>query len=242
LKRILLAPLALGLAGTAVAQGFTPGQRQEIVAILREALLRDPSILRDAMAAAEQAEQQERAGAVRQAIASQSEALFRDPADPVKGNPQGAVTIVEFFDARCGYCKQMQPAMEQLLRRQRDVRLVLKDLPILGPGSVLASRALIAAQRQGKYAELHEALMKLREEPAEPVLRREAERAGLDWARLRRDMDDAAVQARLNGNVRLAQALRIEGTPALVIGETLVPGAVDLATLERMVAEARRGG
>jgi protein-disulfide isomerase len=179
---------------------------------------------------------------VRQAIASQSEALFRDPADPVKGNPQGAVTIVEFFDVRCGYCKQMQPAMEQLLRRQRDVRLVLKDLPILGPSSVLASRALIAAQRQGRYAELHDALMKLREEPSESVLRREAERAGLDWARLRRDMDDAGIQARLNGNIRLAQTLRIEGTPALVIGDALVPGAVDLATLERMVAEARRGG
>ncbi|WP_043360433.1 DsbA family protein [Belnapia sp. F-4-1] len=242
MKRILVALVALGLVGTAVAQGFTPEQRREIVTILREALVRDPTILREAMAAADQAEQSERAGAVRQAIASQGEALFRDPADPVKGNPQGAVTIVEFFDARCGYCKQMQPAMEQLLRRQRDVRLVLKDLPILGPNSVLASRALIAAQRQGKYAELHDALMKLREEPAEPVLRREAERAGLDWARLRRDMDDAGIQARLNGNIRLAQALRIEGTPALVIGEALVPGAVDLATLERMVAEARRGG
>ena len=242
LKRILVALLALGLMGTAVAQGFTPEQRQEIVGILRDALVRDPGILRDAMAAADQAEQRERAGAVQQAIASQGDALFRDPADPVKGNPQGAVTIVEFFDARCGYCKQMQPAMEQLLRRQRDVRLVLKDLPILGPNSVLASRALIAAQRQGKYAELHDAPMKLREEPAEPVLRREAERAGLDWARLRRDMDDSGVQARLNGNIRLAQALRIEGTPALVIGGALVPGAVDLATLERMVAEARQGG
>ncbi|SDB60793.1 DsbA family protein [Belnapia rosea] len=249
MKRVLAPLLAVAsltialLAGAAaIAQGFTPEQRQEIIAILREALVRDPTILREAMTAAEQADQREREGAVRQAIASQGDALFRDPADPVKGNPQGAVTIVEFFDARCGYCKQMQPAMEQLLRRQRDVRLVLKDLPILGPSSVLASRALIAAQRQGKYAELHDALMKLREEPAEPVLRREAERAGLDWARLRRDMDDAAIQARLNGNIRLAQALRIEGTPALVIGQALMPGAVDLATLERMVAEARRGG
>jgi protein-disulfide isomerase len=230
------------LVGTAVAQGFTPEQRQEIIAILREALVRDPTILREAMTAAEQADQRDREGAARLAIAMQGEALFRDPADPVKGNPQGTITIVEFFDARCGYCKQMQPAMEQLLRRQRDVRLVLKDLPILGPNSVLASRALIAAQRQNRYAELHEALMKLREEPAEPVLRREAERAGLDWARLRRDMDDAGVQARLNANIRLAQTLRIEGTPALVIGDALVPGAVDLATLERMVAEARRRG
>ena len=104
----------------------------------------------------------------------------------MKGNAQGAVTIVEFFDARCGYCKQMEPVMDQMLRRQKDVRLVMKDLPILGPNSLLASRALLAAQRQGKYAELHDALMKLREEPAEPVLKREAERLGLDWAKLRR--------------------------------------------------------
>ena len=241
LKRILVALLALGLVGTAVAQGFTPEQRQEIVGILRDALVRDPTILRDAMAAADQAEQRERAGAAQQAIASQGDALFRDPADPVKGNPQGAVTIVEFFDARCGYCKQMQPAMEQLLRRQRDVRLVLKDLPILGPNSVLASRALFAAQRQNKYEPFFDALLALRTDVTEATLQAEAQRVGLDWPRLRRDMEDPAIQTRINDNLRLAQTLGIEGTPALVIGTTLVPGAVDLDTLQRLVAEARRG-
>ena len=131
-----------------------------------------------------------------------------------------------------------------MLKRQRDVRLVLKDLPILGPNSLLASRALLAAQRQGKYAELHDALLKLKEEPTEPVLKREAEKLGLDWARLRREMDDPAIGRRLEANTKLAAALRIEGTPALIIGDTLVPGAVDLATLEKLVAEARekRGG
>jgi protein-disulfide isomerase len=194
--------------------------------------------------ALEQADTTAKAEAQRAAIAAQAAALFRNPDDPVKGNAQGAVTIVEFFDARCGYCKQMEPVVDQMLHRQKDVRLVMKDLPILGPNSLLASRALLAAQRQGKYAELHDALMKLREEPAEPVLKREAERLGLDWAKLRRDMDDPAVGRRLEANTRLASALRIEGTPALIIGDTLVPGAVDLATLERLVAEARekRGG
>ena len=236
----LAASLAFGPA--AFSQGFSPEQRREIVEVLRDALRQDPTILRDALIALEQADTTARAEAQRAAIAAQAAALFRNADDPVKGNAQGPVTIVEFFDARCGYCKQMEPVVDQMLRRQKDVRLVLKDLPILGPNSLLASRALLAAQRQGKYAELHDALMKLREEPAEPVLKREAEKLGLDWARLRRDMDDAAIQARIAGNLRLAQALRIEGTPALVIGETLVPGAVDLATLERLVAEARRGG
>ena len=240
-KRALLAAVVAALAapGSAPAQGFTEAQRAEIVGILRDALRSDPSILREALEKLEAAEQRDREGASRAAIAAHAEALFRDPADPSKGNPQGAVTVVEFFDPRCGYCKRMRPVVEELLRRQRDVRWVMKDLPILGPNSVLASRALLAAQRQGKYAELHDALLKLREEPAEPVLRREAERAGLDWARLRRDMEDPAIQRRIEANTQLAQALQVQGTPAMVVGGTLVPGAVDLASLERLVAEVR---
>ena len=122
------------------------------------------------------------------------------------------------------------------------MRLVLKDLPILGPNSVLASRALLAAQRQNKYGALHEALMRLRGEPTEAALQAEATRLGLDWPRLRRDMDDPAIAAKLAENLRLARALGIEGTPALVTPGTLLPGAVDLAALEELVAEARRGG
>jgi protein-disulfide isomerase len=235
----MLAAIGLLAALPSLAAAFSPAERQEIIGILREAMRQDPSILRDAMAALELSDTRDREVAQRSAITANAAALLRDAADPVRGNPEGAVTVVEFVDPRCGYCKQMQPAMEQLLRRQRDVRLVVKDLPILGPNSVLASRALLAAQRQNKYGELMDVLMRLREEPTEPVLRREAERLGLDWARLRRDMDDPTIQARLAANLRLAQALRIEGTPALVIGERLVPGAVDLAALERFVGEAR---
>ncbi len=235
----LAVALATATGGSPLAGSFTEAQRAEILGILRDALRSDPSILREALEGLEAAERRDREGPGRAAIAAHAEALFRDPADPAIGNPRGAVTVVEFFDPRCGYCKRMRPVIAELLRRQADVRWVMKDLPILGPASVLASRALLAAQRQGKYAELHDALLKLREEPAEPVLRREAERAGLDWARLRRDMEDPSVQRRIEANTRLAQALGIQGTPAMVVGETLVPGAVDLAALERLVAEAR---
>ena len=235
----LAVALAAATGAPAFAQGFTEAQRAEIVGILRDALRSDPSILREALEGLELAERRDREGAGRAAIAAHADALFRDPADPVVGNPNGAVTVVEFFDPRCGYCKRMLPVVEELLRRQRDVRWVMKDFPILGPNSVLASRALLASQKQGKYAELHDAVLKLREEPTEPVLKREAERAGLDWARLKRDMDDPAIQRRLDANGRLAQALQVQGTPAMVVGGTIVPGAVDLATLERLVAEAR---
>ncbi|EHM03429.1 DsbA-like protein [Acetobacteraceae bacterium AT-5844] len=220
---------------------LSPQQRQEVVDILRRALKEDPSILRDAIAAMQAAEENNRANAQRSAIAAHADALLRNAADAVKGNPQGDVTLVEFFDARCGYCKILHPTLQQLLRTDRNIRVVMKDLPILGPNSVLASRALVAAQRQGKYVEFQDALMRLRGEPTEAVLKTEAERLGLNWARLRQDMDDPAIEQRLQANIALAQALGIQGTPAIVIGDTLVPGAVDLATLQQLVAKARQG-
>jgi protein-disulfide isomerase len=254
-RRLMLALLALpAFAAPAAAQApapgsqFSPAQRAEIVEILREALRQDPSILREALLGLEQAEQQQRAQARQAAIAQHADALFRDAADPVRGNARGDVTIVEFFDARCGYCKQLHPALEALLRRDPNVRIVMKDLPILGPNSVLASRALLAAHRQGRYPALQDALLSLRTEPTEAVLRQQAERVGLDWSRLRREMDDPAIGRRIEANVRLAQSLGIQGTPALVVvssadargaGAKLVPGAVDLAALEQLVGEAR---
>lgn len=240
MRRREFAALAALLPGSALAQGLSAEQRAEVLQILREALRQDPSILRDAMTSLEHAEIADRVNTQSRAITQNAEALFRDPGDAVKGNPQGRVVIVEFFDVRCGYCKQLHPTMEQLVQRERDVRVVLKDLPILGPNSVTAARALIAAQRQNQYGGLYDALMRLREEPTEPVLRREADRLRLDWARLRRDMEDAATQARIGRNMALARALDIQGTPALVSGTTLLPGAVDLATLQRLTA-AQRG-
>ncbi len=237
---LLTAVAALPLPGAASAQSLSPQQRAEVVEVLREALKRDPTILRDAVSAMQQAQQQDRSVSQRGAIATHREALLHDVSDPVKGNPRGDVTIVEFFDVRCGYCKVLHPTMESLLRADGGVRLVLKDLPVLGAASVTASRALLAAQRQNKYLPLQDALMRLRGEPTEAVLQAEAERVGLDWARMQRDMADPTIESRLQGNLDLARALSIEGTPALVIGDTLVPGAVDLATLRKLVAEARR--
>ena len=244
LRHGLLALALLLPAIPARAEGFTEAQRAEIVQILRRALREDPSILRDAIAGLQASESRARAEAQSAAIARNADALFHDGADPVRGNPRGDVTIVEFWDARCTYCKQLHPALEALLRRDPTVRVVMKDLPVLGPNSVLAAHALLAAQRQGRYAQFQDALLSLRTEPTEAVLRQQAERVGLDWVRLRRDMEDAAIATRIQANLRLAEALGVEGTPALVIGAaperaTLVPGAVDLPTLERMVAEAR---
>jgi len=231
--------LGLFLALPATAQGLTEAQRAEVLAILRRALAEDPTILRDALAAMDSADQAASAETQRRTIRAQADALLRDAADPVRGNASGAITIVEFFDARCSYCRAMHQTLEEMLRRNRDVRLVLKDMPILGPNSVLASRAMLAAQRQGKYLPLHDALMRLREEVNEPVLRREAERLGLDWPRLRREMDDPAIARKIEANLGLARPLDIQGTPALVIGDIIIPGAMELAQLEAAIVAMR---
>ena len=240
----LLAPLlasmmlALLTALPAAAAEFTPAQRADIVQILREALKQDPSILREAIEALQADEGRHQAEAVRAALAAARSQLL-DPADPVAGNPQGDVTIIEFFDTRCPYCQRLEPAMAELLRQDSGVRVVFKDLPILGPGSMLGAKTLLAAQSQGAYEKLREALMKPGPEPSREAILATARKLGLDPEKLARDMESPAVQARIAANLALARRLGIQGTPAMVIGETLIPGAVELAELRQAVAGAR---
>ncbi len=239
-RSFLLAAAGALIGGRAMAQSFTDAQREEIIAILREALKRDPSILRDAVAAIQAAEERDRTEAQRAGLAQHRAALFATAGDPIRGNPRGDVSIVEFFDVRCSFCKRLHDEMEQLVRRDRGVRVVLKDIPILGPQSVVAARALLAAQRQGKYNELHDALMRNRGEPTDAAIRAEAQRAGIDVPRLLREMEDPAIQRRLEANLALSRALQIDGTPALVVGETIITGALPVAELERLVAAERQ--
>ena len=223
---------------TAGAAEFTPAQRAEIVQILRDALRQDPSILRDAVSAL-QAEDGERQQAASQAAITAARDKLIDPADPVAGNPKGDVTIVEFFDTRCPYCRKLEPSMTELLAKDHGVRLVYKDLPILGPASLLGSKALLAAQKQGGYEKLRDAVMALPPDTTRPMIQTVAQKLGLDWKRLEHDMDDPAVAARIQDNLKLAHELGIEGTPAMVIGTTLIPGAMDVAELQKVVATER---
>jgi len=253
---LLIAPLLISgvLANPAAAQplltpnpsitpnpSFTPGQRQEVVGILRDALRQDPSILREALVALQADEARREDGVQREVLALLAGKLV-DPADPVAGNPLAKVTLVEFFDTRCPYCRRLLATTDELLRTDPDVRIVFKDLPVLGPSSQLESHALLAAQRQGGYFPMQQAVMHGGGVPTRDTLRAEAERQGLDGGRLVRDMDDPAIKARLDANVALAQQIGLQSTPALVIGTRLVQGAVELGDLRAMVAQARAGG
>lgn len=230
--------LVAALPCRASADQFTAAQRAEIVAIVREALKKDPSILRDAVAALQADDAAHQAAETRAALSAHRDMLVTS-ADPVVGNPNATVTIVEFFDTRCPYCRRLEPVMDQFLARDHDVKLVYKDLPILGPESLLGAKALIAAQRQGGYEKLRTAVMRMPPDANLAMIEVAAKKLGLDWAQMSRDMNDRSVKERIDSNLSLARALGVDGTPALVIGNTLVPGAVDLAELQKDVAVAR---
>jgi protein-disulfide isomerase len=221
---------------------FTPEQRAAIVRIVREALTSDPSILRDAVAALRADENRKQEEEARAAIDKTRPALFGAPDDPIAGNPQGEVTLVEFYDLHCPYCRRMLPVTQALVAADPKLRIVYKDIPILGPGSVLGARAVLAAQRQDGYLKLQGAIMAGSPEITEASLHEAADTVGLDWARLRRDMDDPAIQARIDANVALSRSLGVQGTPAYVVGGTLFSGAMSLDQLKAAIAAAHARG
>lgn len=232
------------LCGTALspipgwADEFTSAQRAEIVAVVRDALKRDPSILRDAVVALQADDTEREKSAARGAVLAAKDDLVTEN-DPVAGNPHGNVTIVEFFDVRCPYCRKLEPEMADFLAADHNVRLVYKDLPILGAPSVLGTKALLAARKQDGYLKLREVMMRMPPDITRATIETEARKLGLDSGRLLHDMDDPSIQQQIDANLHLAQRLNIQGTPAMVVGNDLLAGAVDTAELKEAVAQAR---
>ncbi len=169
------------------------------------------------------------------------QALLRDPLSPTAGNPDGAVTVVEFFDYQCPYCRVLSSILAEIQASDVRIRLIYKDWPIFGEASELAARAALAAAQQGKYGALHREFMRSRLVPSDGIIEYLAERVGLDPARYRRDMDSPAVSQAIRRNARLAKAFGFYGTPGLVVGRTIVQGALtreQLATLIDLEAES----
>src|SRR3954452_4315966 len=205
----------------ASAADFTPDQRKAIESIIREYLTKNPEVMLDALEAAKEKlskEAHDKAGAN---LAARRQELFEDPASPVAGNPKGDVTVVEFFDYRCPYCKQVEPALEALLKEDRQLRLVYKELPILGKDSIYATRAALAARKQGKYDKFHAAMMAAKGQIDEKIVLQVAAASGVDVERLKSDMNAGEIDEIIKRNYDLAQALDIHGTPAFVIGGEL---------------------
>lgn len=233
--------LALSLPFTASAQALEKhsanGKRQEIEAILRDYLLKNPSIIKEAMQALQAQEAAAAAAAKRKALAENRAALLQDASGTTLGNPKGDVTMVVFLDYQCGYCKRLESVLQELLKQDPGVRLVLKDFPILGPESVLAARIALAARAKGQYADFLHAFMTAQELNAKSI---DAIAARFGWP-------DAATKAAANkevdqlleANYALANSLSLTGTPAIVIGDRLLEGAANLETLAALVMAER---
>lgn len=234
-----LLPACSARAAPVKPDALTPVQRTQVVQTVRDAMKSDPSILREAILALQADNARVEAEADSAAIARRREALF-DPRDPSTGNARGRVVIAEFFDPACPYCRELAPAMAHFLAKYSDVRLDYKDLPILGPASELGSRALLAAQRQGAYEPLRDAIMRDPRDITIDTIRDHAQELGLNWALLRHDMDDAAIARKLAANKSLAEALGVDGTPSFVIGGRIVAEA-DMTQIADAVSAARRG-
>jgi len=246
--RFRFAALAVSAGLAALALGTVPAraamddaQRQAIEQVVRDYLLKNPEVIVEAIDELQKREKVAEEARSRQALAANRAALENSPADPVLGNPKGDVTMVEFFDYQCGYCKAVQADLNTLMKSDPKLRVVFKEFPILGPASVTAARAALAAHQQGKYEALHNALMAHRGQLDDDTIMRLARSAGLDTDKLKQDMQSPAVQQAIGSNLALAQALGIRGTPAFIVGDDIAPGAIKLDDMKAMVEKARKG-
>lgn len=222
-----------------------PVRHSELDTAIHDYLVTHPEVLLEAQKALAAKQTEEREAKARAAIADNRAALVADPADGEFGNPHGDVTIVEFFDNQCPYCKALAPVLDQLVAADPNVRIVLKEFPILGPGSDLAARYALAVKRQGKYTAFHAALMAdLTPEGqlAEPRLLEIAKSLGLDLDRLKQDISAPAFTEQTRRTIALARTVGVTGTPGLVIGTSVQSGAMPLDSLKEAVRNARSHG
>jgi protein-disulfide isomerase len=206
---------------------------------VRAYLLENPEVLVEAMQVLQARQRATEASAAEAVLAARADEVFHDPASPVTGNPDGDVTLVEFFDYNCPYCRRVAPVVAEAEAVDPQLRIVYKESPILGPGSVFAAKAALAAHRQGLYFALHEALMQAGGRADENSVLAVAKEIGVDIERLEADMADPEIQTATDRNLALAEALRITGTPGFVVGRRILRGATDLETLQSLIREAR---
>jgi protein-disulfide isomerase len=246
----MLAPalFALALFGappSASAQSFSDTQRGDIESIVRNYLIAHPEVLEEAMA--ELSKRQSAAEAEKHAtsVATNAEAIFNSPRGVSVGNKDGDVTFVEFFDYNCGYCKRAMSDMLDLMKSDPKLKVVLKEFPVLGPGSVEAAQIAVAVRMQDpsgkKYLDFHQKLLNSKGQADKARALAAAKEAGLDMAKIEKDSASPEVRATLDENFKLAEAMGMNGTPSYVIGKQVVIGAVGLESLREKIGVARCG-
>lgn len=219
------------------AATFSSQQRQEIISIVRQALKDDPTLLETGIQTLMKKKEQQRASLSTQTIKEKKGLLLRQlPTDGLMGDPNAATTITEFYDPNCGYCKKMLPILIDLVKKHKDVKIILKVIPILSENSKLQSQAIIAATRQNNYVAMMRSLMTSQEDINLNTIKSIAQKLKLNADQLVIDMKADSVTNALNGNLQLTHDLGIEGTPALIInGEHIIQGAISYDNLEQVI-------
>jgi protein-disulfide isomerase len=234
---MLVAPAAVN------AQSFNDQQKTELQSIIREYLVQHPEVLQEAMAELEKRQVAAEAEKTKAAVKNNAQTLFDSSRQVVVGNAQGDVTLVEFFDYNCGYCKRALTDLTDLMKDDSKLRVVLKEFPVLGPSSQEAAQVAIAARMQDKsgkkYFDFHQRLLSGRGQADRARALAAAKEAGFDMAKLERDMASPEVKATIEENMKLAEQLGLNGTPSYVVGSDVVVGAVGLEALKGKVKAAR---
>jgi protein-disulfide isomerase len=222
----------------AAQQAVEAPARPAIEQIVREYILQHPEVLMESVRLYQERERTAQKERSKEAVSARLTDLQQDPSSPVAGTA-GGVTVVEFFDYRCGYCKRAEGAVMKLLADHPDVRFVFKEFPILGPESLVAAKAGLAAHKQGGYLKFHQALMTLPGLITMSAIEELAGKQGLDVSKLKTDMESPEVQSILSRNRVLGHEVGVKSTPSFVIGSELVPGAMDAAAFKRLIAQAQ---
>jgi protein-disulfide isomerase len=242
---LLTAGLASTAAPAAKAQSITPAQRTEIEAIIKDYLLKNPELLQEVMGELEKRQALAEAERHRAGVKEHAATIFNSPRQVNLGNAQGDVTVVEFFDYNCGYCKRAMGDMLEMMKDDAKLRFVLKEFPVLGEGSTQAAQVAVAVRMQDKtgkkYLEFHQKLLGSRGAIDKTRAMAVAKEVGLDMARLEKDMASDEVKATLEESFKLAEALGLNGTPSYVVGSEVVIGAVGQKALKEKVNTARCG-
>lgn len=232
---LLLTSAALIAAPVAQAADMT---EEEVKQLALEAIMENPQIIMDAVALLREREEAAKNQAASVALQENKETLLNDPNAIVMGNPNGDVTLIEFFDYNCGYCKRAADGVQAMIAADPNLRVVMREWPILSEGSVIAARASLAARKQGKYEPFHWALMALPRADEAAVMKAAAS-VGLDVEQLKTDMAGSEVDTHIDQSRALADALGFSGTPSFVAGDQLIPGFVPQDQLEEVVAALR---
>lgn len=237
--------VSLGASGPASADSFSDTQRSDIEAIVRNYLVAHPEVLEEAMNELSKRQTAAETAKHEASIAKNADAIFNSPRQVTLGNKDGDVTFVEFFDYNCGYCKRAMADMLDLLKSDPKLKVVLKEFPVLSQGSVEAAQVAVAVHMQDptgkKYLDFHQRLLGGRGQADKARALAAAKEAGLDVARIEKDLSSPEVRAAIEENFKLAEAMGMNGTPSYVIGKQIVVGAIGLEGLKEKIGIARCG-